>query len=107
MNVRLRRFPSLFNMDGRLMGDGHMNKWIAIGLACCLPTGLAAEDPARNLEISLGTVNVLVIDDAAPLARDVQCARGGEDTECMAFSRGVLTAHTQKVSALHERGRWM
>ena len=84
-----------------------MNKWIAIGLTCCLPTGLAAEDPTRDFEMSLGTVNVLVIEDSAPLARDVQCARAGEQTECMAFSRAVLTAHTQKVSALHERGRWM
>jgi hypothetical protein len=83
-----------------------MNKWIAIGLTCCLPTGLAAEDPSRDIELSLGTVNVLVIDESAPLARDVQCARGGQ-TECMAFNRAVLTAHTQKVSALHERGRWM
>ena len=84
-----------------------MNKWIAIGLACCLPTGLAAEDPARDLEISLGTMTVLVIEDSAPLARDVQCARAGERTECMSFNRAVLTARTQKVSALHERGRWM
>ena len=84
-----------------------MNKWIAIGLTCCLPTGLAAEDPSRDIELSLGTVNVLVIDESAPLARDVQCARAGEQTECMAFNRAVLTAHTQKVSALHERGRWM
>jgi hypothetical protein len=84
-----------------------MNKWIAIGLACCLPTGLAAEDPTRDFEMSLGTVNVLVIEDSAPLARDVQCARERDNTECIAFNRAVLTAHTQKVSALHERGRWM
>jgi len=84
-----------------------MNKWIAIGLTCCLPTGLAAEDPSRDIELSLGTVNVLVIDESAPLARDVQCARAGGQSECMAFNRAVLTAHTQKVSALHERGRWM
>ena len=84
-----------------------MNKWIAIGLACCLPTGLAAEDPAKQYEISLGTVNVLVIEDTSPTARDVQCARAGEQTECMAFNRAVLTARTQKASALHERGRWM
>jgi len=48
-----------------------------------------------------------VIEDSAPLARDVQCARGRENIECMAFNRAVLTARTQKVSALHERGRWM
>ena len=84
-----------------------MNKWIAVGLACCLPTGLAAEDPARDFEISLGTVTVLVIEESAPLATDVQCARAGEQTECMSFNRAVLTARTQKVSALKERGLWM
>jgi hypothetical protein len=47
-----------------------MNKWIAIGLACCLPTGLAAEDPGRD-DSFLGTVNVLVIEETAPLAKDV------------------------------------
>jgi hypothetical protein len=57
--------------------------------------------------MALGTVDVLVIEDSAPLARDVQCARGRENIECMAFNRAVLTARTQKVSALHERGRWM
>ena len=84
-----------------------LNKWIAIGLAACLPLGLAAEDPAKQYEMSLGTVSVLVIDETAPLARDVQCAHAGEQTECMAFNRAVLTARTQKASALHERGRWM
>ena len=83
-----------------------MNKWIAIGLACCLPTGLAAEDPGRDDSI-LGTVNVLVIEESAPLAKDVLCARAGDQTECMAFNRAVLTARIQKVSALRERGRWM
>jgi hypothetical protein len=107
LNVRLRRFSRVFNMNERLKGSGHMNKWIAIGLACCMPLGLAAENPARQDEISLGTVNVLVIEDSAPLARDVQCARAGEQSECMSFNRAVLTARTQKVSALHERGRWM
>ena len=84
-----------------------MNKWIAIGLACCLPTGLAAEDPGRD-DAFLGTVSVLVIEESAPLAKDVVCARAsGESTECMAFNRAVLTARMQKVSALKERGRWM
>ena len=85
-----------------------MNKWIAIGLACCLPTGLAAEDPGRDMELSLGTVSVLVIEESQPLAKDVVCARTSvETTECMAFNRAVLTARTQKVSTLKERGRWM
>lgn len=85
-----------------------MKKLLAIGLACCLPTGLAAEDPAEA-QAPLGTVNVLVIEEAAPLARDVLCARGSEkgSTECMAVHRAVLTARVQKVSALRERGRWM
>jgi hypothetical protein len=83
-----------------------MNKLIAIGLACCLPTGLAAEDPSPA-ESFLGTVNVLVIEESAPLAKDVMCARAGDKTECMAFNRAVLTARIQKVSALKERGRWM
>jgi hypothetical protein len=83
-----------------------MNKLIAIGLACCLPMGLAAEDPSQS-DSFLGTVNVLVIDEASPLARDVVCAGAGEKAECMAFNRAVLTARIQKVSALHERGRWM
>ena len=85
-----------------------MKKLLAIGLACCLPTGLAAEDPAEA-EAALGTVNVLVIEESAPLARDVLCARTAEKgaTECMAVHRAVLTARVQKVSALRERGRWM
>ncbi len=78
-----------------------MNKLIAIGLACCLPTAISAENPAQ--EDILGTMTVMVIEESAPLARDVVC----EKAECMAFNRAVLTARTQKVSALKERGRWM
>ena len=86
-----------------------MKKILAIGLACCLPTGLAAEDPALQAEADLGTVHVMVIEESAPLARDVVCTRGVDRTasECMAVHRAVLTARLQKVSALHERGRWM
>lgn len=83
-----------------------MNKLIAIGLVCCVPTGLAAEDPNPS-EAYLGTTNVLVIEESAPLAKDVLCARAGDKTECMAFNRAVLTARIQKVSTLRERGRWM
>jgi hypothetical protein len=89
-----------------LEGAGRMNKLIAIGLVSCLPTALAAEDPAKADDF-LGTVNVLVIEESAPLVKDVQCARAGASTECMSFNRAVLTARIQKVSALKERGRWM
>ena len=40
-----------------------MNKLLAIGLACCIPTGLAAEDPHEN-DALLGTMNVLVIEES-------------------------------------------
>ena len=84
-----------------------MNKLIAIGLACCLPIGLAAEESAQS-EIYLGTTNVLVLDDA-PLAKDVQCshAAAAPNSDCMAFNRALLTARLQRVSTLRERGRWM
>jgi len=86
-----------------------MNKFIAIGLtACLIPTGLAAEDPAES-ELSLGSENVLVIEESAPIAKDVLCARSTADksgADCMAVHRAVLTARMQKVS-LRERGRWM
>jgi hypothetical protein len=84
-----------------------MNKLFAIGLACCLPTGLAAEDP--NAAAVLGTTDSLVIEDSIPVARDVFCSRNPADkaTECMSFHRAVLTARIQKVSTLRERGRWM
>lgn len=84
-----------------------MKKLLLLGLAC-LPTGLAAEDPMEAEHARLGTVNVLVIEEQVPIARDVLCARGaGEATECMAAHRAVLTARVQKVSTLKERGRWM
>ena len=85
-----------------------MKKLLALGLVCALPTGLAAEDPTLFNDALLGTTDVLVIDDGAPLAKDAQCVRAiGEQTECMAFNRAVLTAHIKKVSALRERGPWM
>ena len=87
-----------------------MKKLLAIGLACCLPVGLAAEDISSDGEASVGTVNVLVIEESAPLAKDVLCTRSPEEkgaSECMAVHRAVLTARVQKVSALRERGRWM
>jgi hypothetical protein len=85
-----------------------MKKLLAIGLACCLlPTGLGAVDPEQTAP-DLGTVNVLVMDDSAPLAGDVICSRHGAEksAECMAVHRAVLTARVQKVSA-RERSLWM
>jgi hypothetical protein len=87
-----------------------MKKLLAIGLACCMPLGLAAEDPSNDVEASVGTANVLVIEESAPLAKDVLCTRSPEEkaaSECMAVHRAVLTARIQKVSALREHGRWM
>lgn len=86
-----------------------MNKLIATGLfACLIPTGLAAEDPAEP-GLDLGSENVLVIEESAPIANAQLCARSTADksgAECMTMHRAVLTARLQKVS-LRERGRWM
>jgi hypothetical protein len=87
-----------------------MKKLLAIGLAACLPTGLAAEDPVATAR-AFGTVNVLVLDDSLPLGRDVPCASAAlpkaGDSECAAVHRAVLSGHIQRASALHERGRWL
>ncbi|HEX7465152.1 MAG TPA: hypothetical protein VF309_00825 [Usitatibacter sp.] len=69
-----------------------MKNIIAIGLACCIPIGFATGD-SNPSEANLGSMAVLVVDDSAP---------GGADLQ-----RAVLTARTQEVSVLHERGRWM
>jgi hypothetical protein len=84
-----------------------VKKLLAIGLAACFPVALSAEDPSYS-DALLGTTSVLVIDEVAPI--DVHCApaaKASGGSNCMAFSRAVLTAHTQKVSTLRERGRWM
>jgi hypothetical protein len=85
-----------------------VNKLLAIGLACCLPTGLAAEDPAEDAFLP-ATINVLVMEDSTPMVKDVLCTRTPREkagAECMTVHRAVLTARMQKVS-LRERGRWM
>ena len=84
-----------------------MKKLLAIGLAACLPTGLAAEDPDQS-ELALGSTNVLVIEDSSPIARDIMCTRSPADgtADCMAVHRAVLSARLQKVPA-RERSRWM
>jgi hypothetical protein len=85
-----------------------MNKFIAIGLACCLPMGLSAEDP-NEPAVLLGTTDSIVFEDSVPVGKDAFCSRNPADksTECMSFHRAVLTARIQKVSTLRERGRWM
>jgi len=79
-----------------------MKNLLAIGLACVLPAGLAAEDAGTD-EAPLGMTTIVVIDDAAQAA-SLAC---GPAAECMAFNRAVLTARTQKVSVLRSRGRWI
>ena len=88
-----------------------MKNLLAIGLACCLPAGLAAENP-NGLPDPLGEVSVLVFEDSAPVATGLPCARsaadrGGSQAQCMAMHRAVLTARIQKVPVLRERGHWM
>jgi hypothetical protein len=80
-----------------------------MGLACSLPTGLAAEDPSEP-DFLPATVSILVMEDSAPAAmNDVLCARSASSkpaAECLTVNRAVLTARMQKVS-LRERSRWM
>ena len=84
-----------------------MKNLLAIGLACCVPIGFAAEDPDRP-EAYLGSTPVLVVDDSVTTGNDAACARmASPDAGCMSFNPAVLTARTQEVSVLHERGRWM
>jgi hypothetical protein len=87
-----------------------MKKLLAIGLATCLPTGLAAEDPSV-IAHALGTVNVLVLDESLPVAKDLPCATAAiakaGSPGCMAVHRAVLSGHMQRASTLSERGRWL
>ena len=69
-----------------------MRKIIAIGLACCVPIGLAAGD-SNPYEANLGTMTVLVVDASAPAGASLD--------------RALLTARAQQASVLHERGLWM
>ena len=79
-----------------------MKNLLAIGIAALLPAGLAAEDQNCS-EADLGTMSVLVIDDALPQS-DAACTQAHG---CMAFNRALLTARAQKVSVLRGRGRWI
>jgi len=79
-----------------------MKNLLAIGIAALLPAGLAAEDQ-NSSEADLGTMNVLLIDEALPQS-EAACAQAAG---CMELNRAVLTARTQKVSVLRGRGRWI
>ena len=79
-----------------------MKNLLAIGIAALLPAGLAAEDQ-NSSEADLGTMNVLLIDEALPQS-ETACAQAAG---CMELNRAVLTARTQKVSVLRGRGRWI
>ena len=79
-----------------------MKNLLAIGIAALLPAGLAAEDQNRS-EADLGTMNVLVLEEALPQS-GADCSQAAA---CMALNRAVLTARTQKVSVLRGRGRWI
>ncbi len=87
-----------------------MKKLLALGLATCLPAGLAAEDPGTTLRLA-GTVNVVVLDESLPMAKDLPCATSAigkaGNPECMAVHRAVLSGHIQRTPALLERGRWL
>ena len=87
-----------------------MKKLLAIGLATCLPIGLAAENPAAPAPF-LGAVNVVVLDDSLPIAKDFPCASAAiakaGDPDCMAVHRAVLSGHIQRAPMLSERGRWL
>ena len=87
-----------------------MKKLLAIGLATCLPMGLAAEDPVATAR-TFGIVNVLVLDESLPVGKDLPCASAAlpkaGSSECMAVHRAVLSGHIQRASALRERGRWL
>jgi hypothetical protein len=84
-----------------------MKNLLAIGLACCVPIGFAAEDPDRP-EAYLGSTPVLVVDGSVATGDDAACAHTSSlDAGCMSFNTAVLTARIQEVSVLHERGRWM
>jgi hypothetical protein len=88
------------------MGDV-MKNLLAIGLVCCLPVGFASEDP-NPPEAYLGAMPVLVVEESVATGNDAACARiASPDAGCMSFNPAVLTARTQEVSVLHERGRWM
>jgi len=89
-----------------------MKKLLAIGLATCLPAGLAAENPAASASPRLlGTVDVIVLDDSLPIGKDLPCAGAAiaktGDPDCMAVHRAVLSGHIERAPLLSERGRWL
>ncbi len=83
-----------------------MKNVLAIGLACCIPIGLAAED-SKPPEADLGTMNVLMVDDSAQDCVHAPDEKAGNADCISSFNHAVLTARIQKVSVLRERGRWL
>jgi len=88
-----------------------MNKLLAIGLAACLPAGIAAEQPADSAP-AFGSVSVVVIEYANDAVPDVACARteieqAAARASCAVVQRAVLSAHLRRGSVLSERGRWL
>jgi hypothetical protein len=84
-----------------------MKKLLALALTCCIPAGLAAEDPTV-LGLPLGTEYVLVIDDQPKTTRDIACAHEFEAgaRDCVSVNRAVLAGRMQRVS-VRERARHM
>jgi hypothetical protein len=84
-----------------------MKKLLALALTCCIPAGLAAEDPAV-MGLPLGTEYVLVIDDQPQTMRDIACARATEPAarDCVTVNRAVLAGRMQRVP-VRERARHM
>jgi hypothetical protein len=85
-----------------------LKNFIAIGLACCIPVVLSAEEADHHQ--AFPDVAVLVVDESAPASVERLCPRApgeGPDAQCFSIDRAVLTARIQRGSLFHERGRWM
>jgi hypothetical protein len=83
-----------------------MNRLLAIGLACAIPTSLAAEDPASAWYL-MATESSVVIDEPSATADQVACARPdaeGAAADCMVLQRAVLGAHVARAP-IRDRAR--
>ncbi len=83
-----------------------MKKLIAIIIACGLWPAMAAEE--GPLEAPLGSADVLVIEESAPLDADPVCAGNPrtQSMECMDRYTAVLTARITKRPLARARGNW-